>query len=120
MNVTNLWELITVCRIFLHPGALKQGFIQDITKIKQILQQNGGVKVRSIFLENHPIWYSHPSLKKGVINFDRDYWVKLRHIQGGFFYSSSIKYDLARSCFQLWLKIGDKGDKISRKKLARR
>ena len=33
---------------------------------------------------------------------------------------SSIKYDLARSCFQFWLKIGDEGDKISRKKLARR
>ena len=28
----------------------------------------------------------------------------------------SIKHDLARSCFQFWLKIGDKGDKISRKK----
>ena len=28
----------------------------------------------------------------------------------------SIKHDLARSCFQLWPKIGDKGDKISRKK----
>ena len=28
----------------------------------------------------------------------------------------SIKRDLARSCFQLWLKIGDEGDKISRKK----
>ena len=27
----------------------------------------------------------------------------------------SIKHDLARSCFQFWLKIGDKGDKISRK-----
>ena len=34
--------------------------------------------------------------------------------------SSSIKHDLARSCFQLWPKIGDEGDKISRKKLARR
>ena len=33
---------------------------------------------------------------------------------------SSIKHDLARSCFKLWLKIGDEGDKISRKKLARR
>ena len=32
----------------------------------------------------------------------------------------SIKHDLARSCFQLWPKIGDEGDKISRKKLARR
>ena len=28
----------------------------------------------------------------------------------------SIKHDLARSCFQFWLKIGDEGDKISRKK----
>ena len=28
----------------------------------------------------------------------------------------SIKHDLARSCFQLWPKIGDEGDKISRKK----
>ena len=28
----------------------------------------------------------------------------------------SIKYDLARSCFKFWLKIGDEGDKISRKK----
>ena len=28
----------------------------------------------------------------------------------------SIKYDLARSCFQLWPKIGNEGDKISRKK----
>ena len=28
----------------------------------------------------------------------------------------SIKHDLARYCFQLWLKIGDEGDKISRKK----
>ena len=27
----------------------------------------------------------------------------------------SIKHDLARSCFQFWLKIGDEGDKISRK-----
>ena len=32
----------------------------------------------------------------------------------------SLKHDLARSCFQFWLKIGDEGDKISRKKLARR
>ena len=32
----------------------------------------------------------------------------------------SIKHDLARSCFKFWLKIGDEGDKISRKKLARR
>ena len=30
--------------------------------------------------------------------------------------SFSIKHDLARSCFQLWPKIGDEGDKISRKK----
>ena len=36
------------------------------------------------------------------------------------FENLSIKHDLARSCFQLWPKIGDKGDKISRKKLARR
>ena len=28
----------------------------------------------------------------------------------------SIKHDLARSCFKFWLKIGDEGDKISRKK----
>ena len=28
----------------------------------------------------------------------------------------SIKHDLARSCFQLWPKIGDEGDKISREK----
>ena len=28
----------------------------------------------------------------------------------------SIKHDLARSCFQLWPKISDEGDKISRKK----
>ena len=28
----------------------------------------------------------------------------------------SIKHDLVRSCFQLWPKIGDEGDKISRKK----
>ena len=28
----------------------------------------------------------------------------------------SIKHDLARSCFQLWPKIGDEGDKISRNK----
>ena len=28
----------------------------------------------------------------------------------------SIKHDLAISCFQLWPKIGDEGDKISRKK----
>ena len=28
----------------------------------------------------------------------------------------SIKHDLARSCFQFWLKIGDEGDKIWRKK----
>ena len=28
----------------------------------------------------------------------------------------SIKHDLARSCFQLWPKICDEGDKISRKK----
>ena len=33
---------------------------------------------------------------------------------------SSIKHDLARSCFQLWPKIGDEGEKISRKKVARR
>ena len=30
--------------------------------------------------------------------------------------SSSIKHDLARSCFQLWPKIGDEGDKILRNK----
>ena len=36
------------------------------------------------------------------------------------FENYSIKHDLARSCFQLWPKIGDEGDKISRKKLARR
>ena len=29
---------------------------------------------------------------------------------------SSIKHDLARSCFKFWLKIGNEGDKISRKK----
>ena len=28
----------------------------------------------------------------------------------------SIKHDLARSCFQFWPKIGDEGDKISRRK----
>ena len=33
---------------------------------------------------------------------------------------TSIKHDLGRSCSQLWPKIGDEGDKISRKKLARR
>ena len=27
-----------------------------------------------------------------------------------------MKHDLASSCFQLWPKIGDEGDKISRKK----
>ena len=27
----------------------------------------------------------------------------------------SIKHDLARSCFKFWLKIGDEGDKISKK-----
>ena len=27
----------------------------------------------------------------------------------------SIKHDLARSCFQLWPKIGDEGDKIEKK-----
>ena len=32
----------------------------------------------------------------------------------------SIKHDQARSCFQLWPKIGGEDDKISRKKLARR
>ena len=37
-----------------------------------------------------------------------------------YFGNFSIKHDLARSCFQLWPKIGDEGDKISRKKLARR
>ena len=37
-----------------------------------------------------------------------------------YFGNFSIKHDLARSCFQFWLKIGDEGDKISRKKLARR
>ena len=41
------------------------------------------------------------------INFKTDSSVKL---------ISSIKHDLARSCFQLWPKIGDEGDKISRKK----
>ena len=30
--------------------------------------------------------------------------------------NSSINHDLARSCFQLWSKISDEGDKISRKK----
>ena len=28
----------------------------------------------------------------------------------------SIKHDLARSCFQFWLKIGDEGGKILKKK----
>ena len=37
-----------------------------------------------------------------------------------YFGNLSIKHDLMRSCFQFWLKIGYKGDKISRKKLARR
>ena len=41
--------------------------------------------------------------------------------QGGsfcdpFLVFSSIKHDLARSGFKFWLKIGDEGDKISRKK----
>ena len=27
----------------------------------------------------------------------------------------SIKHDLASSCFKFWLKIGDEGDKISKK-----
>ena len=35
------------------------------------------------------------------------------HICLGIF---SMKHDLARSCFKFWLKISDKGDKISRKK----
>ena len=26
-----------------------------------------------------------------------------------------MKHDLARSCFKFWLKIGDEGDKISKK-----
>ena len=30
--------------------------------------------------------------------------------------NSSIKHDVARSCFQFWLKIGDKGDKNFDKK----
>ena len=33
-----------------------------------------------------------------------------------YFGNFSIKHDLARSCFKFWLKIGDEGDKISRKK----
>ena len=28
----------------------------------------------------------------------------------------SIKHDLARSCFQFWIKVGVEGDKISREK----
>ena len=32
------------------------------------------------------------------------------------FKNISIKHDLARSCFQLWPRIGDEGDKIPRKK----
>ena len=28
----------------------------------------------------------------------------------------SIKHDMARSCFQFWLKIGDEGGKILKKK----
>ena len=32
------------------------------------------------------------------------------------FQISSIKHDLARSCFQFWPKIGNEGDKISREK----
>ena len=33
-----------------------------------------------------------------------------------YFGNFSIKHDTARSCFQLWPKIGEGGDKISRKK----
>ena len=33
-----------------------------------------------------------------------------------YFGNYSIKHYLARSCFQLWPKIGDEGDKISREK----
>ena len=29
--------------------------------------------------------------------------------------NTSIKHDLARSCFKFWLKIGDEGDKILKK-----
>ena len=49
------------------------------------------------------IWYFH--MKPMNLPIDPKYF--------------SIKHDLARSCFQFWLKIGDKGDKISRKKLVR-
>ena len=59
-------------------------------------------------------------------NIDRYYWLQWRKMQviiskvGGKFWCweghISIKHDLARSCFQFWLKIGDEGDRISRKK----
>ena len=38
------------------------------------------------------------------------FWVKI-FLRENF----SIKHDLARSCFKFWLKIGDEGDKISKK-----
>ena len=62
-------------------------------------------------------------------NIDRYYWLQWRKMQviiskvGGKFWCweghISIKHDLARSCFQFWLKIGDEGDKISRKKTSK-
>ena len=52
--------------------------------------------------------YWHPSLMLGP------WWTSFQF--RCFSYDFSIKHDLARSCFQLWPKIGDEGDKISREK----
>ena len=42
-------------------------------------------------------------------------FVHIMHIGIGKSNVFSIKHDLARSCFKFWLKIGDEGDKISKK-----
>ena len=44
--------------------------------------------------------------------FQQSFWLSQNN--------SSIKNDLARSCIKFWLQISEEGDKISKKKLARR
>ena len=49
-------------------------------------------------------------MRPGVDNYKNK-----KSVKSEFFKLSSMKHDLARSYFQLWPKIGDEGDKISRK-----
>ena len=82
----------------------------DATKMDEVSVKFQMAIDPPLFSENYiALFFFNVILKKPCL--------EAQNLQHNFF---SIKHDLARSCFQLWPKIGDEGDKISRKKLARR